>query len=95
MAFTAEEILRKMFPVQSEELILLMNIEKSLIYKFEELSKEEKSLFDLMLLRFDRQRLTCISERYKKLKSDKIQIRKQLMQTRIQLSNLSKQTIKV
>ncbi len=90
MAFTAEELLRKMFPIESSEMISLMDREKSLIHRFEELSKEETSLVDLLLSKFDKQGLFLLTERYKNVKSEKIQIRKELLQTRVQLSNLTK-----
>jgi hypothetical protein len=42
MALTAEELLRKMFPVQSEELISLMNLEKFLVFRFKEISTSQR-----------------------------------------------------
>lgn len=86
MALTAEELLRKMFPVQSEELISLMNLEKFLLFRFKEISKEEQSLTDLILSSLNKENL----ERYKDLQTEKLQTRKKLLQTRIQISNLTK-----
>jgi len=85
MALTAEEILREMFPVQSEELISLMSLEKFLVYKFEGLIKEEQSLTDLIL-----SGLKEHLAKYKDLQNEKLQVRKRLMQTRVQISNLTK-----
>ena len=89
MAFTAEELLQKMFPVQSKEMISLMQNEKMLSYKFFLLTKEESSLVDVMLAKFDK-RLPLLMERYRSFQAEKIQIRKDLLQTRIQLSSLTK-----
>jgi hypothetical protein len=86
MALTAEELLRKMFPVQSEELISLMSLEKFLVFRFKEISKEEKSLTDLILSSLNKENLT----KYKDLQTEKLQTRKRLLQTRIQISNLTK-----
>lgn len=86
MALTAEELLRKMFPVQSEELISLMNLEKFLLFRFKEISKEEQSLTDLILSSLNKENLT----KYKDLQTEKLQTRKRLLQTRIQISNLTK-----
>ena len=86
MALTAEELLRKMFPVQSEELISLMNLEKFLLFRFKEISKEEQSLTDLILSSLNKENL----KKYKDLQTEKLQTRKRLLQTRIQISNLTK-----
>jgi hypothetical protein len=86
MTLTAEELLRKMFPVQSEELISLMNLENFLLFRFKEISKEEQSLTDLILSSLNKENL----KRYKDLQSEKLQTRKRLLQTRVQISNLTK-----
>ena len=86
MALTAEELLRKMFPVQSEELISLMNLEKFLTFQIKEVLKEEQSLTDLIL-----SGLKENLPKYKDLQSEKLQVRKRLMQTRVQISNLTKE----
>jgi hypothetical protein len=89
MSFTAEELLQKMFPIQSNEMISLMQNEKMLSYKFFLLTKEESMLVDVMLAKFDK-RLPLLMERYRSLQAEKIQIRKQILQTRVELSNLTK-----
>jgi hypothetical protein len=86
MALTAEELLRKMFPVQSEELISLMNLEKFLTFRIKEVLKEEHSLTDLIL-----SGLKENLAKYKDLQNEKLQVRKRLMQTRVQISNLTKE----
>ncbi len=92
MALTAEELIQKMFPVQSNELISLMQREKLLSYKIFLMTKEETTLVDAMLSKFDK-RLPLLTKIYKDLQSEKMQIRKQLLQTRIQLSTLTKSIV--
>lgn len=85
MALTAEELLRKMFPIHSEELISCMNLEKFLTFRIKEILKEEQSLTDLILSGL-KENLT----KYKELQNEKLQVRKRLIQTRVQISNLTK-----
>jgi hypothetical protein len=56
------------------------------------LTKEESTLTDGILAKFDIS-LPLLVQRYRSLQAEKIQIRKQLLQTRVQLSNLTKSIV--